>query len=287
MAPPRHHYIAPRVLGIPVGERDNVVYLVTGHRAAAFIDAGYDVQSDVDSLVHHWADAGRPPVAAIVVTHRHVDHAGGARLLAEATGGPIAAVAEEKPHIEEAFPGAVVGMTVADREMMDLGGATLEFVHTPGHTMGSVCVYYREERVLFTGDTVLGTGTTTINPEQGEVAAYIESLRMLLGFDVRLICPGHGAVIDEPQAKMREAIARRLSRERDIVELLASGHRTFDELFGALYSDIEPRLHEVAHRQIRSHLVKLESEGRVTIQGEEVRLVAADPSPAIASREAR
>ena len=279
--------VAPRVLGIPVGERDNVVYLVTGEKAAVFIDAGYDVQADVDSLAMHWDDAGRPPVAAIVVTHRHLDHAGGVRRLAGATGGVVTATAEEKPHIEEAFPGAVVGRTVADREVMDLGGVTLEFVHTPGHTMGSVCIYYREERLLFTGDTVLGTGTTTINPEQGEVAAYIESLNMLLGLDVRLICPGHGAVIEEPQAKIREAIARRLSRERDIVELLSNGHRTLDQLFAALYADIDPGLHEVARRQIRSHLVKLESEGRVTIRAEEVRLLAEVPSPEFASREAR
>ena len=278
--------VAPRVLGIPVGERDNVVYLVTGEKAAVFIDAGYDVQADVDSLAMHWDDAGRPPVAAIVVTHRHLDHAGGVRRLAGATGGVVTATAEEKPHIEEAFPEAVVGRTVADREVLDLGGVTLEFVHTPGHTMGSVCIYYREERVLFTGDTVLGTGTTTINPEQGEVAAYIESLRMLLGLDVRLICPGHGAVIEEPQAKIREAIARRLSRERDIVELLSNGHRTLDQLFAALYTDIDPGLYEVARRQIRSHLVKLESEGRVTIRAEEVRLVAEVPSPEFASREA-
>ena len=279
--------VAPRVLGIPVGERDNVVYLVTGGRAAAFIDAGYDVPADVDSLVQHWDGAGKPPVAAIVVTHRHIDHAGGARLLAEATGGPIAATAGEKTHIEQAFPGAVVRRTVADRELIDLGGATLEFVHTPGHTMGSVCVYYHEERMLFTGDTVLGTGTTTINPEQGEVAAYIKSLRMLLGLDVRLICPGHGPVVEEPQAKIREAIARRISRERDIVELLSNGHRTLGQLFAALYSDIDPNLHEVARRQIRSHLVKLESEGRVTIQGEEALLVADVHSHEFASREAR
>ena len=280
-------HVAPRVLAIPVGERDNVVYLVTGERTTAFIDAGYDVQADVDSLVRHWNDAGGRPVSAIVVTHRHIDHAGGAQRLAEATGGPIAAAAQEKPHIEEAFPGAVVGMTVEDRELVDLGGATLEFVHTPGHTMGSVCVYYREERLLFTGDTVLGTGTTTINPEQGDVAAYIESLRMLLGLDVRLICPGHGAVIEEPQAKIREAIARRLSRERDIVGLLSNGHRTLDQLFAALYAGIDPGLHEVARRQIRSHLVKLESEGRVTIRGEEAQLVADVPAHESASREAR
>ncbi len=279
-------HVAPRVLGIPVGDLDNVVYLVAGDRAV-FIDAGYDVQADVDSLVRQWGDAGRPQVEAIVVTHRHPDHAGGARLLADATGGVVTAAAAEKPHIEEAFPGAVVGRTIEDRELMDLGGVMLEFVHTPGHTMGSVCVYYREERVLFTGDTVLGTGTTTINPEQGSVGAYVESLRMLLDFDLRLICPGHGAVIDEPQAKIREAIDRRLSRERDIVRLLSNGHHTSEQLFAALYAGIDPSLREVARRQIRSHLVKLESEGRVTIRGEEAKLeTEAFPSQS-ASREAR
>ena len=259
--------VTQHVLGIPVGERDNVVYLISGERAL-FIDAGYEVQADVDLLVQRWDESGRLPVQAIVVTHRHPDHAGGAQMLADATNSVVAATAVEKPFIEEAFPGTIVGRTVANRESLDLGGVTLEFIHTPGHTMGSICVYQHEEGVLFTGDTVLGTGTTTINPEQGDMGDYIESLRLLMGFGAGIICPGHGAPINEPRAKLQEAIGRRLSREQDILGLISGGARTVEHLFAKLYPSIEPHLYVAAHRQIQAHLVKLERDGLISFEGE-------------------
>ena len=264
--------IAPNVVGIEVGDHGNVVYLVTGARAA-FIDSGHDADDEVDALVECWNDRGRPEVAAIVLTHRHLDHAGGAAKLAERTGGTVVCAEDEREHIETQFPGTSVGRAVADGEVLDLGGATLEIVHTPGHTMGSLCVYYREERVLFTGDTVLASGTTTFNPEQGDVAAFLESLDRLLGYDVRLLCPGHGPVVTDARAKIRETVDRRHSRERDILGLMRDGPRTVPQLFQALYPGLEQRLHEVAHRQIRAHLVKLTREGKVNaVEGESFAL---------------
>ena len=254
--------IAPNVHSVTVGVGGNDVYLVSGERAA-FIDSGHDEDDEVGALLDCWKSAGSPNVVAIVLTHRHLDHTGGARKLAEATGAEIISSPAEKDPIEEAVPGTRVGRTVADGEAIDLGGATLEFIHTPGHTMGSMCVYHREHAILFTGDTILGSSSTSISPEQGDMGLYLESLRKLLTYEARIICPGHGPVIKNPSANIEGLIDLRLTRERQILELLGDGRRTVQQLFEVIYSGLSSRLHETARRQIRSHLIKLERDGKV------------------------
>lgn len=261
--------VAPKVYSVPVGEGGNNVYLIVGERAA-FIDSGHDEDDEVSALVSCWQSVGSPEIAGIVLTHRHLDHTGGARRLAEATGGAIISSPAEKPYIEELAAGTRVARTVDDGETLDLGGATLEFVHTPGHTLGSVCVHHREEGILFTGDHILGSSSTSINPEQGDMVLYLDSLRKLLAYDARMICPGHGPLINKPRANIEGLIERRMQREGEILELLQNGQRTVEQIFGTIYSKLNPSLHRTARNQIRSHLVKLERDGAVRpVQGEE------------------
>lgn len=243
------------------------VFLVTGKRAA-FVDTGYERDDEVRVRVDYWRALGEPEVAAIVLTHRHADHIGGAGRIREATGAPIVCSLVEKDFVQSGLSGAGVDRVVYDGETLDLGGAVLEFIHTPGHTLGSLCVLYREEGALFTGDTILGTGTTSVNPEQGDMGLYVESLHKLLSYDARALYPGHGPEIHEPGAKIRELIEHRLGRERDILNLLKGGKRTLDELFAAMYVGLDSRLHGAARNQVRSHLMKLEREGKVApLQG--------------------
>ncbi len=191
--------VAPGVFGVEVGDIHNVVYLVVSpDDRACFIDSGHDVAEETDALVDMWTSAGKPTVEGIVLTHRHFDHAGGAAKLSQITGGPIIATPVEKPFIDEEAGSELVTKTVEDSETIDLGRTTLEFVHVPGHTMGSVCVYHREQKIMFTGDTVIGGSPTTVIPGQGDMGEYIESLRKLMTYDLRLIAPGHGPVIDDP-----------------------------------------------------------------------------------------
>lgn len=258
----RNVYCVAVGLGAFVGVYPPNVYLVLGDTQAVFIDTAYGKDEEVKAQLDLWDEKGRPPVAAVILTHRHGDHIGGAVRLHKATGGPIASSSVEKSHIDESFSGSQVSLTVSSGDTMDLGGTTLEFIDSPGHTLGSLCIHHREEKLLFAGDNILGTGSTVIQPEQGDLTLYLDSLRRLLDFDASLICPGHGPMVHTPQAKIQGLIDHRLQREQQVLDLLRDGRSSVEELLAAIYPELDGRLRELARAQIRSHLVKLEHERR-------------------------
>ena len=254
------------------------VYLVVGRDQTVFIDSGYRKEEDIQKRLDYLTGVGGPPVSRVILTHRHPDHMGGAAHFHGATGAGLLSSPTEKPFIdaalEKAGDGLQVHQTVEDGEALELGGVTLEFVHVPGHTLGSMAIYTPQSQVLFTGDTILGWGSVSVNPDDGDMALYIQSLRRLMELDLALICPGHGPVVREPQAKLQEQVTHRLRREADVVEALREGHQTMDQLFDRLYPEILPQLARLGRNQVRSHLIKLEREGRVRL--EEERYLVAD-----------
>jgi glyoxylase-like metal-dependent hydrolase (beta-lactamase superfamily II) len=197
-------------------------------------------------------------VAQLVLTHIHPDHVGGALDL----GVPIT-VHRSRAAFAVGGHALAPGRTLEDGEEIAYPGGRLLAVHTPGHESGHCCLYEPDRRWLFTGDTVLSTGTTIVAPPDGDMAAYLDSLRRLRSFDLAVIFPGHGPPVGQPHALLDEYLAHRLMRERQIVEALGVGPAEIPSLVARIYSGLHAGLVWAAGLTVRAHLAKLEREGAV------------------------
>lgn len=239
-------------------------YLVVGSNGAAFIDAGWNRPGEADARIDYWKRLGAPALHGIIVTHRHTPHWENAPAIQRACGHPpIIASHVEAPVIEERMQGARVDRPVRDGDSLALGDCTLQFVEAPGHTYGSLAVFVRETRALFTGDNVMGKGSSVVNPGEGEIGLYLQTLEKFLGCDPAAIYPGQGPVVTDPAARLTELIAHRHERERQITSLLAASASSVEDLVAALYADVAAGVRHLAANQVRSHLLKLVAEGRV------------------------
>jgi len=232
----------------------------------------------------------------IIVTHHHIDHCGGAHALRQATGAAIClhptearlladwradapqdvdipsgpqTMAERFRAWRWATAQATVDRLVQDGDTIQVGRLTIEVIDTPGHTLGSICLYLREESVLFTGDTVLGLGTVAIlPPPHGDMALYMQSLERLKSYQAILLCPGHGPPVRDVARKLQELIDHRQERERQILAAVGQGRGRLEALLAELYPELDKRLVGMARGQLLAHLAKLESEGRIVRRGE-------------------
>ena len=226
-------------------------YLV-GTDALAVVDPGPDDAGHVDALVA----AGGGQIRWVVVTHTHPDHAPAAARLAARTGAEVVGFS--------ARDGFVPDRQAGDGDEVRGPGFTLRAVHTPGHASNHVCWLLVEEGVLFSGDHVMQGSTVVIAPPDGDMAAYLESLRRLPALHpvVRAIAPGHGAVLPDPAAEVERLLAHRLGREAKVMgALAAAGHASVDELVPVVYDDVHEALHRVARLSLWAHLRKLAAEG--------------------------
>jgi glyoxylase-like metal-dependent hydrolase (beta-lactamase superfamily II) len=154
-------------------------------------------------------------------------------------------------------------------DTLQVGGATIEVIDTPGHTLGSISRYLREERVLFTGDTVLGLGTVAIfPPPHGDMALYMQSLERLKSYDATLLCPGHGPPVRDVARKLQELIDHRRERESQILTAVGQGRGHLEAMLADIYPELDRRLQGMARVQLLAHLHKLQSEGKIARRDE-------------------
>lgn len=247
-------------------------YLIIGTQGAIWVDTGWDREGEAQARIDYWKRVGSPQLKGIVVTHHHPPHWGNAPAIHKVSGAPIIATPAEKAAIEGRTVGVGVHTVVQDGETLSLGNTTIEFVHAPGHTYGSLAVFLRESKALFPGDSVMGTGTSVINPGEGDIALFLQTMEKFMRYDPAVIYPGQGPVITNPGAKLQELIQHRQAREQQIVDLLKQGPKSVDDLFSIVYTGLNEWLSKLARNQIRSHLIKLENEGRVSASGETYHL---------------
>ncbi|MCE2391662.1 MAG: MBL fold metallo-hydrolase [Proteobacteria bacterium] len=205
-------------------------------------------------------ECGTDAPGDIVLTHVHADHIGGAPDVVERFG-PRRVLKFPWPERDRHFDVEITPLV--DGEVVRGDGVTLRALHTPGHAADHLCYYLEEDKVLFTGDVILGAGTSVIPTEGGDMALYLRTLERLLELDVACIYPAHGPRIPAARAKIREYLDHRLQRERQILAALDSGLRTVEAIVARVYAETPEFLHHAAGQSVRSHLIKLEREGRV------------------------
>jgi glyoxylase-like metal-dependent hydrolase (beta-lactamase superfamily II) len=220
---------------------------VVGRWPAAVVDPAVDDPAHLREVIQA---AGR--VGAILLTHDHPDHATGARTLAAMTGARVYG-AKRAEGIERLRDGQTIRMP----------GVALTVVATPGHTPDHLAFFLEADGELFTGDAVLGRGTSVIDPPEGDLAQYLRSLHRMRELAPRTIRPGHGPAVLDAVGKLDEYLAHRAMREEQVLAGLADGARTPEELVPAIYADQPAELHPLAARSVLAHLLKLEGEGRV------------------------
>jgi glyoxylase-like metal-dependent hydrolase (beta-lactamase superfamily II) len=247
-------------------------YLVGTSRQPLLLDTGQGVASYLPLLIEALrVHRDTRELGQIVLTHAHVDHLGGCAQVEEELG--------RLPIVKRPWPGmdgeiAQRLTPIDDGAVVETEGATLRAIHCPGHAEDHLCYLLEEERAIFTGDVVLGAGTTIIPEHGGDLADYMASLRRLLALEPEVIYPAHGPMIRDAGAKIREYIAHRELREAQIVDLLQRGVSAVPAMVKQIYVDVPEFLHPAAAGSVRSHLRKLEREGRAERQGEDWVLVA-------------
>ncbi len=215
-----------------------------------------------------WAEGLRAEgrrLTGILVTHHHIDHAGGAALLSERLGVPLLA----HRATAERLPSVGFGRLLSDGEELLLDGETpqrWQVLHTPGHAPGHLCLHEPDLGVVVVGDMVASQGTILIEPGDGDMREYLAQLRRLEALGARLALPAHGAPITEPAGLFRMYIRHRGMREAKVLSALRrfqDAGATAEELLPLVYDDTAQHLWPLALWTLRAHLVKLVAEARV------------------------
>jgi glyoxylase-like metal-dependent hydrolase (beta-lactamase superfamily II) len=209
-------------------------WVLHGPEATIVVDPGPLLEEHLTRV------AALGPVGLILLTHRHPDHAEGAARFAELTGAPV-----------------------LDRDDFPDDGGTVggvRVLHTPGHTRDSVSFVVESDGVagVLTGDTVLGRGSSMVAHPDGDLGAYLASLRRLAGLGDIAVLPGHGPVLGSARVAADAYLEHRLRRLDQVRAALASGDRTAEEVVRRVYADVDPALWPAAESSVRAQLAYLD-----------------------------
>ena len=264
----------------PMRPRSTNIYLVGSGQVLA-IDSGEAIDKFRWMIRGYLAAIERAEIGIASVTHHHYDHSGNLKHLRESLGADIAVPHNGVSLLKGRLPADGV-RTLTDGATIDLDDVTVQVLATPGHSVDSLCYYIESDGVLFTGDTLLGTGTTTV----GDLGDYRRSLQRLVGLpNLKILCPGHGPLVHDARERLQSYIDHRRMREGQIIKALRrGGPRASWDIMLDLYPDIDSRLRAAADGNVRAHLEQLRQEGRIRITPGRKR----KPTPrAIARRKAR
>ena len=233
-------------------------YLLGAGEDIVVIDPGPAIESHIEAVLA--AAGGR--IRWIMVTHTHTDHSPAAALLKAKTGAQLLGM--PPPPLERQDQSFRPDRVLVHGERLALADCVLRVIHAPGHASNQLCYLLEDEKLLFTGDHVMQGSTVVINPPDGDMRVYLDSLRQLQSEDLDWLAPGHGFLLGRPQEALERLLIHRLGRENKVLNAVRdAGTGTLEHLLPRVYDDVSPRLHPVASRSLLAHLIKLRDEGRV------------------------
>lgn len=241
---------------------------IVGQGQVAVIDPGPDDPAHLQALL---AAVRGERVSHVLVTHTHRDHSPLARPFAQAVGAPVLAARPparathvstpvEEGDDDSFFPDVVL----SGGERIAGPGWTLEALATPGHASNHLCFALAEENALFSGDHVMGWSTTVVAPPDGDMDAYLASLRALIDRRFDILWPTHGPPVTEPAPFLEAYLAHRLAREAQVLARLRAGDRTIGQMVPVLYAGVDKRLWPAASLSVLAHLIRLVRLGQAT-----------------------
>lgn len=248
---------------------------IVGEGAVAVIDPGPDDRAHMAALEAALAPNER--ITHVIVTHAHRDHSPLARPLSARWGAPVVAFGDARAGRSPAL--AALGdlgggegvdegfrpdLRLGDSAVLEGAGWRLVALWTPGHMGNHICL--RWDDVVFSGDHVMGWATSLVSPPDGDMAAYMASLRRLQGVGARVFHPGHGDAVTDPAARLAELIAHREGRAAQILAALEAEPQDIATLTGRVYAGLDPALVAAAERNVLAHLIELCARGAVVAQ---------------------
>ena len=247
-------------------------YLIYSSEELLIIDPGSPYEDEQQTLAKYVDDliAEDRTVSRIILTHVHPDHIAGVKALNDHLRhkhGASVQVAAHR-HTGESLKGEIdVDRFIEDGELIPLEGSpriVLRAMHTPGHARGHLCFHDESAGVLITGDNILGFGSVLIDPPEGNMRDYLDSLRRMRALsNISVLMPGHGPAVANPYEKIDEYIRHRLDREAKILSAVRDGADTPEQIVASVYTDVSPKAHAMAQRAVLAHLEKLVEDGLV------------------------
>ena len=263
-------------------------WIIHSNNDAILVDSGFGDRTSFFSLKnylsHYFPNIN---IHYILLTHNHSDHSSGARQLSEIFNAKVLIHKKEKKMLKTKSDSEDIPIRFRKRRQkwedekiqtpvskyiehgyqVHVGSLHVEALHTPGHTLGSICYLFRNEKILFSGDTILGYDTVSISaPPNGDMNLYLSSLKKLNQYKLEYIAPGHGDAITNPKEKINRLIQHRLDREKQIIDLIKQGYKLDADLLDNIYPNLQKGLKNSALNQIRSHLHRLKVLNKIQLK---------------------